>query len=122
MWRQKIRLALGALSFAASASAQYSYDIGASDEQGIKYFGAAKDGRGDFLPGVTIVIESGQFSYVLVSDSQGRFKVALPPDTVPKGVQIKCMKVGYQQARLSKRSGPSGGRPVVQVDCELRRQ
>jgi hypothetical protein len=109
--------------FASHVSAQYVYDPNAADEQGppsIRYFGAAKDDKGTLLPGTTILLESAQLSFVLVTDEQGRFRANLPLELVAEKVSPKCSKPGFSVVRVTKRAGPEGVKPTVQVDCVLR--
>jgi hypothetical protein len=102
--------------------AQYSYDPAAADEQGppgIRYFGSVKDDSGAFIPGATILLDSQQSSFVFVTDEQGRFRGTLPMDSQVSSVTTKCWKAGFQFIRISKRLGPQGLKPTVQVDCVL---
>lgn len=115
-------IGLFALALGATASAQYSFDPSAADEQGpaIRYFGSAKDDRGILLPGVSIQIDGPDSVYVFVTDEQGRFRANLPLETVAEKVSVKCFKAGLQLVRVMKRPGPKAPRPTVQVDCILR--
>jgi hypothetical protein len=112
-----------ALVLGATASAQYTYDPAADDERvpSIRYYGSAKDDKGSLLPGVSIEIDSPDSVYVFVTDEQGRFHANLPLGTVAEKVTAKCFRTGLQQVRVTKRPGPRGPRPTVQVDCVLRR-
>jgi hypothetical protein len=105
--------------------AQYSYDPSAADELGRPgnlYFGAAKEIRGGYVAGVTIVLETDQTNFVLITTAQGRFRAKLPLDTLPQNVKPSCSKPGYLVLRVSKRLPPGRGKSPVQVDCLLRRQ
>jgi hypothetical protein len=102
---------------------QYAYDPNAADEQGvagIRYFGSAKDSNGALVSGATIMVASNQSSFVFVTDEQGRFHGTLPLDSVADKVTTKCWKVGFQVVQVTKRTGPQGVKPTVQVDCVLR--
>lgn len=116
-------LGLIALSLTSPASSQYSYDPSAADEQvpAVRYFGSAKDDKGVLLPGVSIQLNSLEAVYVFVTDEQGRFRANLPLKTLTQKVAAKCYGVGFQFVRVSKRPGPRGPRPTVQLDCILRR-
>jgi hypothetical protein len=104
-----------------AAEAQYTFDPAAHDDNGIRYFGSAKDSDGALLKGVVILIDSGWNSYVLVTDEVGRFKVTLPLGTVPEATAVKCSKVGYYFVRVIKRVEIKPSRLSVQVDCLLRK-
>jgi hypothetical protein len=106
----------------SSASAQYTFDPSAADEQGngVKYFGSAKDDRGSLIPGVTVLLTSGQNSFVFVTDDTGRFRGFLPAETAPKTVSPKCSKSGFEFVKAIQRLGLDAPKPYVQVDCVLR--
>ena len=86
---------------------------------GIRYFGAAKDENGALLPDVTITLSTQQADYILITDQLGRYHVKLPVQAVAGTVAAKCSKAGFTQVRVSKRTGPTGPKPTVQVDCVL---
>ncbi len=112
-----------ALAAAAPAFAQYAYDPSAADElekPGNLYFGAARDEAGTRIPDVTIVLETSQTNYTLVTDEQGAFRAKLPLDVLPDGVRASCSRPGYVVVRVTKRLGLSKGKSPVQVDCLLR--
>jgi hypothetical protein len=111
-----------ALILIPSARAQYTYDPAAADEQipGIRYFGSAKDDNGSLMPGVTILLDGGQSSFIFVTDEQGRFHGTLPLDAVASRISPKCWKSGFEFLRATKRPGPEAPKPTVQVDCVLR--
>jgi len=107
---------------AASLRAQYSAD-GPEDLQkgaGVRYFGSAKDAGGARLADVSFLFETGQASFVFVTDATGRFRGMLPLDTLAKPVTAKCWKAGLQPVRIDRRPGPKTAPPSVQVDCVLR--
>jgi hypothetical protein len=113
------------LAVMTPAWAQYSYDPSHADEQtpGVRYFGSAKDDKGALLPGVSVVLDSPQWAYVLNTDEQGRFRINLPLNALREKVATRCAKPGFELVRVSSRPGPQGApKPTVQVDCVLHRQ
>lgn len=113
-----------ALAAAAPASAQYAYDPSAADElekPGNLYFGAARDESGSRVPDATIILETSQMNYTLVTDEQGAFRAKLPLDVLPDGVRVSCSRPGYVVVRVTKRLGLNKGKSPVQVDCLLRK-
>jgi hypothetical protein len=110
---------------ARTAVAQYSYDPSAADELGKPgnlYFGAARDDGGQFVEGVTVLLETEQTTFVLVTNALGRFRAKLPLGTLPANVRASCSKPGYQVLKVTRRLPPRQGSSPVQVDCLLRRQ
>lgn len=121
----KTTLLMLACACCAPALAQYAYDPSAADELGKPgnlYFGSARDERGARVADVTIILETSQMNYTLVTDEQGGFRARLPLDVLPDGVKASCSRPGYVVVRVSKRLGPNRGKSPVQVDCLLRRQ
>jgi hypothetical protein len=103
------------------ARAQYTAVPPPPLEDEVRYFGAAKDEAGKLLDAVTFTIGTGALNFVYVTDHDGRFRGAMPKEIPYDAVQAQCMKPGYETVRVSKRLGPTPKRPVVQVDCRLRR-
>ena len=103
------------------AMAQYSFDmsdIGEGDH--IRYFGSAKDVNGKLVSGATILLAAAGYpSFVFVTDELGRFRGSLPLDAVADSVVATCSKSGFTFVRVTKRPGPEGVEPTVQVDCIL---
>ena len=114
---------MACLAAGTSAWAQYEYDPNAAhemDNPGPRFFGSVKDERGVLMEGATIVLDSDRFSFVLVTDALGRFQITVPLGTVPEKVSAKCSKPGYKLERMSRRPGPAGVKPIMQIDCVLR--
>jgi hypothetical protein len=123
-----LRVACGMIAACMTVSvglAQYAYDPSNPDEQqgppGIRYFGSVKDSNGALVPGATIALASDQARFIFVTNEQGRFRGDLPLDVAADKVAAQCWKVGYKALRVTKRPGPAGVKPTVQVDCVLRR-
>lgn len=106
---------------ASTASSQYIYNPANADEgPGVRFFGSAKDDHGALLPGVSILLQSGQLSVLVATNEQGRYRIDLPVDTPVDRVTAKCFKSGLQLVRMNRRAGPKGPKVVVQLDCVLR--
>lgn len=110
---------VAALCLSSPAFSQYSFIPSSDDEPGIRYFGSVKDEKGTLLTGVSVLIESGPFSYLFVTDELGRFKGNLPVRTLPETVTVKCSKTGFTFVKMMKRLAPRGAKPAVQADCVL---
>lgn len=103
------------------AMAQYSFDLSNIDEgEHIRYFGSAKDVNGKLVSGATIMLAAeGYGSFVFVTDELGRYRGSLPLEAVADAVVATCSKSGFTFVRVTKRPGPEGVEPTVQVDCVL---
>lgn len=118
----KVRAAGLLLFLAVSvANAQYSFDLDDLEEgEHIRYFGSVKDVNGKVVSGATIMLAASGFgSFVFVTDELGRFRGHLPLEAVADEVVATCSKTGFTFVRITKRPGPKGAVPTVQVDCVL---
>lgn len=103
-----------------SANAQmYSYDPANPPGSAHVYFGSTKDSDGNFLSGVTVQLDAGNISFVMVTDEAGRFKIEVPQDLLPSNVKFSCSKPGYVQRRAVTRFPPNHALSPVQADCVL---
>ena len=108
------------------ASAQEGYALESplddhDETKSIRYFGTAKNDRGELLADVTVLLDMTNVSRIFVTDASGRFRAHLPLNTPMRAVTPSCAKEGYVMDSVKKRPGPRTGRASVQVDCVLRR-
>jgi hypothetical protein len=116
-------LGLAGCLFCGSAMPQYvAMSMEGQEKDHTHYFGTAKDDKGKLLSDVTFLLESERASFVFVTESDGRFRGALPNEIPTATVAPKCSKSGFEVVRVAKRASPkSAASPSVQVDCVLRR-
>jgi|ERR1700678_771127 hypothetical protein len=100
----------------------YSYDPTQPPANGHIYFGSTKDADGNFLSGVTVALDVGETTYVMVTDEAGRFKIEVSNETMPSQVRFRCSKPGYIQLRAVQRLPPNKAPSPVQADCVLGRK
>jgi hypothetical protein len=111
-----------ALSAAPRAlSGWYGWDPSVPREHrpGNIYFGSAKDARGRFLAGVTIVLVTPSVDFVTVTDPAGRFRLEIPQELRMSDVTPRCSKNGYAVGQVIKRPPRGDALTPVQVDCVL---
>ena len=84
------------------------------------YFGAARSGDGDFLPGVTIVLDTGMIEYVAVTDVRGRYRLRLPLSVSPNDVTARCSRPDHSGAEVRRRLPRRGQLSPVEVTCYLK--
>jgi hypothetical protein len=115
--------AIMALIAAEYAVAQmYAFDPSNPPGNANVYFGSTKDRDGNFLDGVTVRLEVGQVTYVMVTDDAGRFKIEVSKEVEPSQVKFLCSKPGYIQVRATKRPPPNHALSPIQADCVLDRR
>lgn len=106
----------------AATPQMYSYDPANPPGSAHVYFGSTKDSYGNFLSGVTVQLDTGQITFVMVTDDAGRFKIEIPQDLPPSQVKFSCSKPGYLQQRAVTRFPPDHSLSPVQADCVLDRK
>jgi hypothetical protein len=106
----------------AALAQMYSYDPANPPGSAHVYFGSTKDSDGNFLSGVTVQLDAGQITFVMVTDDTGRFRIEVPQDLLPSQVKFSCSKPGYAQRRAVTRFPPNHALSPVQADCVLDRR
>ena len=100
----------------------YSYDPANPPGSAHVYFGSTKDSDGNSLSGVTVQLDTGQITFVMVTDATGRFHIEVPQDLPPTQVKFSCSKPGYTQRRAVTRLPPKHALSPIQADCVLERK
>ena len=116
------RAAVLTLMCGGAAAQMYSYDPANPPGSAHVYFGSTKDSDGNFLSGVTVQLDAGSITFVMVTDEAGRFKIEVPQDLLPSQVKFSCSKPGYVQRRAATRFPPNRALSPVQADCVLERK
>jgi hypothetical protein len=129
MWRAAV---VGvAAAFAASAPAYanggdffeelQSTWQGANAEQGVPFFGFAKDRQGKAIAGVSVSATTPSGStFVLQTDNKGRYRFGGFSKSVDaKRVEITCSKTGYKLFARDKRILRSSVPVPIETNCVL---
>jgi hypothetical protein len=93
----------------------------ANSDEGVPYFGFAKDTRGKFLPGVAIsaTTASGS-SFVVQTDNMGRYRIpGFSKSVDAKRVQVTCSKTGYKLVARDRRVMRSTTDVPIETNCVL---
>jgi hypothetical protein len=121
--QHQILPAIASLLCTNSALAQiYAYDPAHPIGSGHVYFGSTKDTNGHSLSGVTVRLDAGQTTYVMVTDDAGRFRIEVPKELTADRVRFSCSKPGYTQLRATTRLAPNKAPSPIQADCVLDRR
>lgn len=91
----------------------------AEEEHANIYFGYARDANGDFLAGVTVVLDTGLIEYVAVTNGFGHFRLRLPTTVAPDAVRPRCSRRDFQAARVTTRLLARRAVTPVEVSCWL---
>jgi hypothetical protein len=113
--------AAAVLGISTADAGGYGYDPASTykDGPGNIYFGVARNASGNYVPGVTVILETRDVNFVLYTDDTGRFRTKLPLNVNPGDVTAHCSRNGYRAVKVIKRTPPAGRPSPVQVDCVL---
>lgn len=111
-------LALGAVP--ASAQLYSDFDVPDSGAAPANiYFGAARDDRGRYVSGATVVVATAQMDFVAVTDRHGRFRLRLPLEVAPAEVEARCSHNDYRRSRILRRLPRGDALTPVELSCRL---
>ncbi len=116
------------LSIALAAATQTfaggdDYDA-ANDVKGAgpAYFGFVRDSRGSPLVDAQVVLQPRQGKPVsLKSNVIGLYRGHISKDVRPDDVQISCVKTGYKQIKVNRRTPPGNTVMFVETECTMQR-
>jgi hypothetical protein len=121
-----IRAILLSIAVAAATSAFAGgddYDA-ANDVKGAgpAYFGFVRDARGSPLADAQVVLQPKQGKPVsLKSNVLGLYRGHISKDVRPDDVQISCVKSGYKQTKINRRTPPGGAAMFIETECTMQR-
>lgn len=94
---------------------------GANADQGVPYFGFAKDRSGKSIPGVAISATTPSGStFVVQTDNQGRYRIpGFSKSVDAKRVQVSCAKAGYKLLARDRRVMRSAVNVPIETNCVL---
>ena len=122
-----IRAIAVALALAAAAQAHAGgddYDA-ANDVKGAgpAYFGFVRDNRGSPVADAEVVLQPKKGKTVaLKSNALGLYRGHINKDVRPDDVQISCVKAGYKQTKVNRRTPPGGTAMFIETECTMQRQ
>jgi hypothetical protein len=95
--------------------------LGANAEQGVPFFGFAKDRQGRVIPGVSVSATTPSGStFVVQTDNKGRYRFGGFSKSVDaKRVEITCSKAGYRLFARDKRVLRSSVPVPIETNCVL---
>lgn len=94
---------------------------GANADEGVPFFGFAKDTRGKYLAGVSIAATTATgSSFVVQTDNMGRYKIPGFSKAVDaKRVQVTCSKSGYKLIARDRRMMRGNANVPIETNCVL---
>ena len=100
------------------------YDMSKSDVAvlGPAYFGFVRDNRGSPVTDAQVLLQPKKGKPVsLTSNAIGLYRGHLRKDVLPDDVQVSCMKTGYKQLKVNRRTPPGNASMFIQTECTMQR-
>lgn len=89
---------------------------------GPAYFGFVRDARGSAVVGAQVVLQSKKSKPVsLKSNALGLYRGHISKEVQPDQVQISCVKEGYKQIKINRRTPPGVNVMFVETECTMQR-
>jgi hypothetical protein len=118
-----IALAIGAAAAMQAFAGGDDYDA-ANDVKGAgpAYFGFVRDARGSPVTDAQVVLQPKKGKPVsLKSNVLGLYRGHISKDVLPDDVQISCVKTGYKQIKVNRRTPPGNTAMFVETECTMQR-
>ena len=116
-------MAMGVMVAQAFAGGD-DYDA-ANDVKGAgpAYFGFVRDNRGSPVVDAQVVLQPKKGKTVsLKSNVLGLYRGHISKDVRPDDVQISCVKPGFKQTKINRRTPPGGTAMFIETECTMQRQ
>jgi hypothetical protein len=119
-------LALVAVVIAAAHAFAGGDDYDAANDvkgAGPAYFGFVRDTRGAPLIGADVLLQPKKGKPVsLKSNALGLYRGHISKQVLPEDVQISCVKTGYKQTKINRRTAPGNNVMFIETECTMQRQ
>jgi hypothetical protein len=119
-----LSLAIGVTAAMQAFAGGDDYDA-ANDVQGAgpAYFGFVRDARGSPVVDAQVVLQPKTGKPVLLkSNVLGLYRGHISKDVRPDDVQISCVKTGYKQTKVNRRTPAGGTLMFIETECTMQRQ
>ena len=122
-----IALVIGVTAGVAAATQAFAggddYDA-ANDVkgEGPAYFGFVRDARGSPVVDAQVVLQPKKGKTVaLKSNVLGLYRGHISKDVLPDDVQVSCVKTGYKQIKVNRRTPPGNTAMFIETECTMQR-
>ena len=119
-----IVLAIGVTAATQASAGGDDYDA-ANDVKGAgpAYFGFVRDTRGSPVVDAQVLLQPKKGNPVsLKSNMIGLYRGHISKDVLPDDVQISCVKTGYKQTKVNRRTPPGAAAMFIETECTMQRQ
>ena len=89
---------------------------------GPAYFGFVRDHRGSPVTDAQVLLQPKKGKPVsLKSSALGLYRGHISKEILPDDVQISCVKTGYKQIKVNRRTPPGGTAMFIETECTMQR-
>jgi len=122
-----IRLLALALSVTAATQAiAGGDDYDAANDvkgEGPAYFGFVRDARGSAVVDAQVILQPKKGKAVtLKTNVLGLYRGHISKAVLADEVQVSCVKTGYKQTKINRRTPPGNNAMFVETECTMQRQ
>ena len=90
---------------------------------GPAYFGFVRDHRGTPVTDAQVLLQPKKGKPVtLKSNVLGLYRGHISKEVLPDDVQISCVKAGYKQIKVNRRTPPGNTAMFIETECTMQRQ
>jgi hypothetical protein len=124
MLMRTIALMVGAAAATLAMAGGDDYDASNDvKEQGPAYFGFVRDHRGSPLADAQVMLQPKKGKPVtLKSNLLGLYRGHISKAVLPDDVQVSCVKAGFKQTKINRRTPPGNNAMFVETECTMQRQ
>ena len=118
-----IALVLAATAAVPALAGGDDYDA-ANDVKGAgpAYFGFVRDARGSPVVDAQVVLQPKKGKpTALKSNVLGVYRGHISKDVLPDDVQVSCVKAGYKQTKINRRTPPGNNAMFIETECTMQR-
>jgi hypothetical protein len=113
-------VSLVSLAYAGGDDYDASNDVKGA---GPAYFGFVRDARGSPLASAEVLLQPKKGkAMTLKSNVLGLYRGHISKDVLPDEVQISCVKAGYKQVKINRRTPPGNNVMFIETECTMQRQ
>ena len=118
-----IALVIGVAAATQAFAGGDDYDA-ANDVKGAgpAYFGFVRDSRGSPVTDAQVVLQPKKGKPMsLKSNVLGLYRGHISKEVLPDDVQVSCVKAGYKQIKVNRRTPPGNTVMFVETECTMQR-
>ena len=91
--------------------------------EGPAYFGFVRDTRGSPVVDAQVVLQPKKGKPTsLKSNVLGLYRGHISKAVLPDDVQVSCVKAGYKQTKINRRTPPGNNAMFIETECTMQRQ